>query len=271
MVDLVEKVLLFVSTGRTGTKTLANFFKDTFPEVASYHQPAYSRFINVFSNMYLSNLLPESFLRGFIFSFKFPQIAECKSKIYVEANTMNYVVAPFFEALGLELHVVHVIRDPRDWVTSYINWVNGRAYSKIADTVVPFWHVNGYLSGDFSLYDWLKMDDFKKMCWYWSYENRVILDRCNKLVSFQTIKFEDLIIHRDENMFQNIFNRLDMDFDSSYLKYFDKRQNVSNTKFLDKWISWGSNLCKILDCYCSDLMDIYGYGLESEWRERIGN
>jgi hypothetical protein len=268
---LLDKILLFVSTGRTGTKTLANFFKDTFPNVTSVHQPPYSRFINVFSNMYLSNCLPESFLRRFVSSYKFPQVLGLDSDVYVEANTMNYIIAPYFEELGVDLHVVHVIRDPRDWVTSYINWVEHRAFSKIADSIVPFWHANGFLTGDLSLKDWLGMDFFEKMCWYWHFENKVILNRCRELHSFMSIKFEELIVKKDVDILNTILGNLGVSYSDDYLKYFDKKQNVGNKKYFDKWMFWSKKQCKILNSICGDLMEVYGYGLESTWMEMLDN
>jgi len=256
---LVEKIILFVSTGRTGTKTLANFFKDTFPEVTSYHQPAYSRVINVFSNMYLSNILPESFLKRFVYYYKFPQILSCKTRIYVEANTMNYVVAPYFKELRMDLHVFHVIRNPFDWVTSYINWIEGRAFSKIANTIIPFWHANGFLSDKYSLLEWLKMSDFEKMCWYWSYENEIILNRCKQISNFKTFKFEDLFINKNENILIDILKKLGLKYESSMMKYFEKKQNVSNKRYFPTPNYWDKHSIEILESICGDMMKRYGY------------
>ena len=46
----LEKVVVILSTGRTGTKALAHFFNTSYDNVTALHEPAPSRHLRLLSN-----------------------------------------------------------------------------------------------------------------------------------------------------------------------------------------------------------------------------
>lgn len=266
---MVDKVVFFISTGRTGTKSLAGFFSEYYNNVESHHQPRYSRFINVFSNMYLSNIYPHELLRKFVYKYKLPDILSCEKEYYIEANTMNYAIADIIRELDKEIYIIHLIRDPRSFVTSYINWIQNRALSKIANRAIPFWHANGVLAGQVKLAEWISMSEFERICWFWKFENEVILKMNRDYPNFLSIRFEDLFKTDTLNQLQTLLSFVDLKFENKMVKYFDVKQNVSRKDYFSKWNAWDVKEVRRLNNICSTLMKSYGYGMEIEWTKKL--
>lgn len=266
---MANKNVLFVSTGRTGTKTLASFFSHYFDNSVGNHQPPHSRFFNMFSNMYVSGIFTYSFLDRLVYKYKIPQIISSSKDYYVEANTMNYIISKNIQNHFSETFIIHIIRDPRDYVTSYMNWVHGRAFSTIANRVIPFWHPNGYLTGQFSLVGWMRLSEFERMCWFWRFENQLILDLNENNPRFMSIRFEDLFELDTSNCLKKVLSFIGLEYDECMLDHFRYKQNVSRKDFFDNWNQWSSEESRNLHYYCSRLMKVYGYGLESEWINRL--
>jgi len=266
---MVDNIVLFVSTGRTGTKSLANFFREYFNNVESHHQPRYSRFINVFSNMYLSNIYPHELLRKFVYKYKISDILSCEKEYYIEANTMIYAITDIIRELDKEVYVIHLIRDPRSFVTSYMNWFHGRAFSKIANKVIPFWHANGVLADQINLAEWISMSEFERLCWFWKFENEVILKMNKDYPNFISIRFEDLFITDTLKQLQSILSFVDLEFENNMVDYFDIKQNVSRKGHFSKWDKWDLKKIRSLHNICSSLMNAYDYGLEEKWTKKL--
>ncbi|MFW5895334.1 MAG: hypothetical protein ACOCT9_01190 [archaeon] len=270
---MVEKVILIISTGRTGTKSLAGFFDKHFDNLKSYHQPRLSRRINVLSNMYISGIIPESIFKKAINSLKKDIIVNSEQEYYVEANTMNYISADVLKEIkGKKVYIIHVIRDPRDFVRSYINWKHMRIQSYIANSVLPFWHPSGFLLDDYSLLEWLKLDEFEKNCWYWKEENKIMLDLYSDYEYFKSVRFEDIFLADDKERFlKELVEFVGLEFEKGMMDYFETKKNKSKKEYFPKWDEWGPEKCKKLQAICEDLMDEYDYGEEKEWVKKLGN
>lgn len=267
--SMMDKIVLFISTGRTGTKSLANFFSKYFNNVESHHEPQYSRLIEILSNMYLSNIYPHKLLRKFIYKYKLPNILSCEKEYYVETNPMNYAIMDIIREIDKEVYIIHLIRDPRSYVTSCINRLHGRALSKISNRVIPFWHPNGVLTDQFKLVEWINMNDFERICWYWKYKNELILKMNKDYHNFMSIRFEDLFVTDTMNQLQSILSSVGLEFENEMVKYFDIKQNVSRKGYFPKWDRWDLKKVRELNSICSVLMNLYDYGMEEKWINKL--
>lgn len=266
---MVDKIVLFASTGRTGTKSLANFFSKYFNNVESHHEPRYSRLINIFSNMYLSNIYPHKLLQMFVYNYKLPDVLSCEKEYYIESNPMNYAIMDILREIDKEVYIIHLIRDPRSYVTSCMNRIHGRAFTKIANRAIPFWSLNGLLTGQFKLSEWIGMSDFERICWAWKYKNELILKMNKDYHNFISVRFEDLFITNTLNQLQDILSFVNLEFENKMVKYFDIKQNVSRKDYFSKWDEWDLNKIRRLDNICANLMKKYGYGLEEKWKKPL--
>lgn len=266
---MVEKVVLLISTGRTGTKSLAELFDNYFEKVESYHQPRFSRVINVLSNMYVSGVLPEPIFEKTTNFIKKNKILNSDKEYYVEANTMNYVASKILKEIKKEVYIIHIIRDPRDFVRSYINWKYMRFKSHVANSIIPFWHPSGYFYGDYSLLDWLTLDEFEKMCWFWKVENNIMLDLYQDEDYFKSLKFEDIFLSENkEKQLREMIEFVGLSFEEKMLDHFKTKKNKSKKEYFPKWQEWNSDKSRKLKSICGDLMTEYGYGREKEWIEK---
>lgn len=272
---MVEKVVLAISTGRTGTKTLASFFASNFENVEAYHQPQYSRYINIISNMNISGVLPDSIYYPFLNATRIKRILRSNHEYYVEVNSMLYLASHYLRNklldVGKEVYIVHIIRDPRTFITSMLNWKHGRIKSYIAHTLIPFWQPVGFLAGEFSVFEWVKMTEFEKTCWYWKFKNETILRLHKDYKKFISIRFEDIFtsdIDKRAKTLKRLLTFVGLPYDDSMVKYFKKKQNVSKKKF-PTWPYWSHQQCKLIQEICGDLMKKYGYGNEREWIKKL--
>ncbi len=267
---MAEKIVLIISTGRTGTKSLAGFFNEHFDNLKSYHQPKFSRRINVLSNMYISGLLPESILKKAINKWKTHKIINSDHEYYVEANTMNYIAAKFLKEIDKTVYIIHIIRDPRDFVRSYINWQHMRIQSYLASSVIPFWHPSGAFFGDYSFWEWITLDEFEKNCWFWKVENQLMLDLYSDYNYFKSLRFEDIFLSDDkEETLRDLTEFIGLDFKKDMLDYFETKKNISKKEYFPKWNEWNEERCKKLNSICGGLMDRYSYGDEEEWLREV--
>lgn len=267
----IMRIAFVIGSHRTGTKALANFFKDSFRNVTSYHQYNGMRFTNIFTTMYVEKLLPQKVFDVLVYFILIRRIKRHHSEYYIEVSGLNYIAANNTKKYFPDVKVIHIIRDPRDFVTSFLNWVHGRWKSWIAHNLTPFWNVNGYLVGEMSKTEWNTIDEFERYCWYWKYKNQKILDLYSEdKENFITFRFEDLVSSSDnKKSLEELLTFIGLPFLPGCEEYFRTKQNMSNKQYVPRWRSWNNTQCKQLEKICGQLMKQYNYGIETEWENRL--
>ena len=127
--------IYFLSTGRVGTSFLYKYFNTVYPELRLSHQLQWSRIINIIGNV------PLSFkFRGKLIHFAF----KIFKKESVPASALDPLLSlPIYISIKnnaiSNTKIVHLVRDPRNFVTSFMNWKNQSLSKKILHYMVPFW------------------------------------------------------------------------------------------------------------------------------------
>ena len=119
-----EKIVFVLSTGRTGTKTLAEGLAGD--DIKSPHQPPFSRLLTIASNYYLHGWLPMSVLERLVIRLREPQILNSDCRDYVQVFSLDYLPAKIISERHPNVAIVHIVRDPRTFVRSYLNWMHSR-------------------------------------------------------------------------------------------------------------------------------------------------
>ena len=142
--------------------------------------------------MHLAGLVSESMLLRAWRQWKGQDFAVTEHSVFVDSNNHLYVFARYVRQIYAHAKVVHVIRDPRTYVRSHLNWARERPKSFVANYLLPFWQPNGYLLGEFSLAQWLTLNSFQRFCWIWDFKNRYMAALENSNLPYLLIRFEDL-------------------------------------------------------------------------------
>ncbi len=132
------KKLIFISTGRCGTKRIAQILAEKLPRdrYAVAHQMKWSRLANVVGNIiyYFGNWEKlNEFLYGSVISRY-----EC-GKSFVSTDPLTAMVVPARYASSPDVCLVHILRDEAAFADSMFSLSRSRWKSLIAHNFVPLW------------------------------------------------------------------------------------------------------------------------------------
>jgi hypothetical protein len=261
----MQKVFI-IGSHRTGTMTFANFFDKYFNNVYSYHQYKGLRAIYILSNIYLMKNKYKNVLYKFIKYYIVRHIEKHpnNNNIYLVSNGFNYIAVDILKEIYDDIKIIHIVRDPRDFVTSYINFINTRWQSWLANNLIPFWNVSGYKIEEFNKKEWKKLSQFEKFCWHWKFKNTKIFELYgNDKNNYYFFKFEDIINKKTrKKSLIKLLNFIGLEYIENCENFFNKKYNISKRKILPDWQEWDTDKSIMLNNICSELMQKYNYGNE---------
>lgn len=252
-----ERIVFILSTARTGTRALAEGLNGG--EVCSPHQPPYSRPLTIADNFYLHGWLPQRVLEGLVMRWRAPQIRGVACRYYVQLFSLDYWPAFILSRRLENVHIIHIIRDPRTWVPSYINWMHTRWQSAIANRLVPGWHPSGFWTRQFSLSQWLKMDSFQRVCWHWTYKNGLLERLFARHPRYRQVHFEALFGSEGLSVLQSMLGNIGIPYRQQYTDILRQPKNQSRRDFFPAWPDFPAIRQQQLLAQCRDLMQHYGY------------
>jgi len=257
------RYVFILGSHRTGSKLLGDFFGQYFQNVRSIHQYGRLRIVNVISNIHLSGLIPQfvfNWLLNLLWVSKWPDESS-GLELYVESNGFNYLAADHARSIRSKVKVIHVVRDPKQFVISTINWTDGRWQSRLANQYIPFWGISGFLTGSMGFMEWHRMNRAERLLWAWQYKNSLIEHLYSKTANgYLRIRMEDLIDRKTrEEALRKICELCGLSFSTSILQYFDTKRNASEAK---SFSVQDFDRCVSSERYtelCGNLKQRYGY------------
>ena len=260
-----------LSTGRTGTVFFSRLFGNLYPEVDAYHERGISRPVQILTNLYFDGLIPR---QGPILAwkiFKGREVARCKKPYHLDANSFLYGISSVAPDLIPGLKVVHIVRDPRTYVTSHLNYARYKKSSFIANYLVPFWQPSPLLSGKIPMKKCLSLSRLEKYAWIWDFKNKVIESIENTEIPYLRIRFEDIFntINPEEN-FSRMTDFIGLPRQSNVREFFNRPENQAPKDHIHEWTEWEPTQCLQLQEICGNLMTKYGYGDETAWQQKTG-
>lgn len=152
-----------LSTGRCGSKYIADLFKNT-EDVVSFHEPEPN--LMYFSNYAFQNQKKIEVLEKIFLAARLELIIReyIKGKIYFESNQCLTFFAPVIAKIFKKAKFIHLIRHPGDFVRSGIR---------------KGWHSNDSIweSGRIkmaNMEEWEKLISIEKLSWVWNSTNLFI-------------------------------------------------------------------------------------------------
>lgn len=252
---------------------LANYLRDIVPNSLVFHEAGErSRLINVLANAHLAGFVPYSFPRWAWTRIVARDLAGYDREYYIDSNNQLYGLSPKLKELYPNLKIVHIVRDPRSYVRSHINWSQHRLKSYIANHLTPFWQPSGYFHGNYRFIDWARIDPVERYAWIWNYKNMLIEQSALKKTEYLRIRFEDLFgLNNRIRYFNKILNFIGVAEVERLEDKFHHAANPNKSDAFPSWETWDKEKCLILESVCGALMRRYGYGNENAWKTKISN
>ena len=252
-----EKIVFILSTSRTGTKTLAEGLQNE--EVLSLHQPPYSRILTIASNYYLHGWLPGTALEWLVSRLREPQILKADCRYYIQVFSLDYLPAKILSEKFQNIYILHIVRDPRTFVRSYINWMHTRFKSFVANKLIPGWHPSGYFTKEMPWQAWHNLDEFQRVCWHWKYKNTLLEDLFKSNQNYLRVRFEDLFLTQSTATLKDCLSFVGIPYREEYTLMIGRSENASRKIYLSKWETWKPERKQQLLDICGNKMKDYGY------------
>lgn len=178
--------VFILSTGRTGTDFFTRLFNEAVPDAWSLHEPrpAFRR-----RGQRLLSRAPTRFELEY---FRIPRLYrhwKRKERLYVETNYHLFACIPLLRKAFPDAFIVHVVRDGREVVTS---WLNKWRYIT-NDHITPF-----HIPGDSARAHWEEWDPLQRNAWYW----KTVQELVEKEGVDLTLRFEALFKGEKKGVYQ---------------------------------------------------------------------
>lgn len=255
-----DTTAILLSTGRTGTMAVAHYLQDSYEGVCARHEPKPSRHLRLLSNRYLCHRVGRQRLIQAYVRARQGLFASMGERVYVESNNFLHGFLDVLDDVFDRPRIVHIVRDPRTYIRSWINFGVFSGLKGLAGRYLKYWLLKPELLTPQPAFRWDAMPPQERIAWYWSALNRE-LNRGEQLFGdrYIRLRFEDLFTADNQPM----------DKLAAWLGL-PPRSRPEATLAAEKVNKSRRNLCppfeqwnrltreKVLN-QCRELMDLYGY------------
>lgn len=256
-----KRTIYIVSTGRTGTKFLADYFNN-FSDVYAAHEPKPSRILRMWTNARLEKRANKSTMSRIFISKRKGSFRRIQEPTYVESNPFAAGFTDIMPAVLDNPEIIHVVRDPRTYIRSSLNHGNTHGIKKLLNNHLPFWYpdIANIINAKH------KLSDKEKTAHYWVLINEFI-EKCRKSIPderYHFFKYEELFKNKESlKQISKIVGSKEKQV------YTIKPINKSKDQVISDWNDWSKNECRSIDKICGKLMKQYGYGNEKSWLKKL--
>jgi len=301
--------VFFISGGRTGTKffadVLSNYINDSFsihePDVIHLSKGETSLYYSIkafgiywvvigkllgktgirnLSERYLSGKCTIEDIKETLYKYRKKFYHNIAQQLIIESYSGWYALIPGIRETYSNYKIIIIIRDPRDWVSSNMNW--GTMYGN-RDWVqkLGLGRLSPELITDKEYtYRWKDFDQFQKLCWAWRAIYETLLEHSKNDPNIRIFKFEDLFCSKGKEDHFSSLLRFITTFNNQnfYLKNQMNKKSVFNKKIHENisydfplWKNWSKEYANHLNQICGFLMSKFEYGSEPDWKCKINH
>ncbi|MFB6356380.1 MAG: hypothetical protein ABEJ65_07685 [bacterium] len=241
------KTGFILSTGRTGTDFFTHFFNNVVKNSWSLHEPTPAFKRRSFELVSRGHTLYEKIY------FKIPRLYRhlLRDKdYYIESNYHLFSLVPLLREAFEDPIVIHVIRDGRDVVRSWLNrgWFLDDPGSKLSPH-----YFEGYDQATDCWEDWNALE---KVAWYWKAVNEVIHEQSPDV----TVYFEDIFYDKHEGIYEILDQFDDMEYrDEGVQNSFQQKVNKSTHKLVPKYPEWPDSWKEQFQSIAGNAMEKWEY------------
>lgn len=244
-----------LSTGRTGTTFLGTVL-DRIPEVVARHEPQPDCFdLGV---MMSEERISPTRARTIVRACRWwvgDLVRENRARVYVEANHYLFSLVPILSEVYPDAHFVRIVRDGRDVVRSFYDrsmYALSCNYDYPRADRVP---------GDRWAEEWGALDRFEKICWYWQFKDRYLVDALKEISEERIVnlRFEDIFDEeRGYPGMEELCNQLggsDVDWED----WMDRPIRSTSDYTLSSWDEWDETCRERFDRIAGEHLRACGY------------
>lgn len=299
----VKYIVFIVSAGRTGTMFFGERLSEIIRGAHSVHEPdvvegfnkATLDHIKTFGwyHMVLGRLLGKTGIRNLSRKYLAGELARgdlidslhrqrdgyyrsIDSDLIVESYTQWFGVLPVLPEVFEYHKVVALVRDPRTWMTSLMDY-GSRFGPRDLLTNLGFRHLDPKSFGDPQyIGSWANMSAFERNCWHWKTICSLLRSHVLASPNARMFRYEDLFLaesrldhFRDMLEFMTLFpgRRFSYRLDAAIL---ERQSNASKKGRFPDWRAWDKHRARYMHDMCGPLMAEFDYGTEPEWLELVG-
>lgn len=303
---ITKPTVIVSSLGRTGTTFFGEFFKNNLRGVKAFHEPASIHYkrkkflkelnFNIKNFGFNNTVLKKFFGQWGILAISNDRISkkindktavkkiiEQRKKfaeqwdedLYIESSYHYYGILDLLPSAFENVKLVYIVRDPRDWVRSYINlhgWYHWSDINNLLNNRLSPKMINDKKTAK----EWKNYTQFEKLCWAWNYMNSVAIKNIENLPNCKIFKYEDIFVGSSkydnlENLVNFItdFKNIKVQLNNDFKKSLDKKIHKPKEYFFPCWQNWDTKKAAHLDMTCGPLMRKLGYGKEDGWLKKI--
>lgn len=194
------KKLLFVSTGRCGTKRIAQILKKYLSEEFSVvHQMPFSRIANVVGNI-LFYLGASEKIKHLLYDFMTSKY--CRGKHFICSDPLTAMLIPKAYVDLEDVCIVQIVRNAEAFADSFFNLTRKRLNSFMAHNLIPLWQI-----GIWPLENWLNPGIKEKYRKIAEVKNTYFTESYSSNPNFRKVEMEILFSSRYLNdLIQNFFH-----------------------------------------------------------------
>jgi hypothetical protein len=189
-----------------------------------------------------------------------------KADLYIESNPFLHGFVNALDVLGEKPIILHITRDPREFVRSALNHGSGTGIKNFVSSVLPFWFTRvGHIQREHNA-----RGSIGKFAAQWLAVNQFLSEHGETKPGYHRLKFEDVFDGKNSGL-REICAILGLAYpgDSAPVSGGEKI-NAGRLNLMGKWPTWSDEQARELNRVCGPLTRKYGYSDEPEWKAKIG-
>ena len=175
----------FLSTGRSGTNFLHNFLKEYYPDTSISHQTKWSRVLNIISNLPIP-IRQRTVLVKFVFinlKKQYPPLSTLDPLLSIPIS-----LCLLDSIIDEDVKIIHLVRNPKSFVSSFINWKRNSIKKTILHHIIPFWQPTPFIYKQ----NLLLFNKFYHFCWIWKFKNQFFYSNFKNHSNYKLVQIEEL-------------------------------------------------------------------------------
>lgn len=261
----MNKYTFILSTGRTGTLFFTRLFGTDPTRTLSLHEPPPSYHLRILSNAHSCGVISERWMLPAFMHARGKILASLGDRDYLEANNFIYGFINAIKTLTPSTIILHIVRDPRDYIRSYLNHGAWSGKKWLAAQLIPYWQPDvNYLFRDFTG----ATTPIVRFAAVWRHINEFIITNGQGNQNFHEFRFED-IFEKPNSGLERVIQVVGLPANRNLKSATEEKVNQSRNRRIGGWQAWSTAECRAVHQICGRLMERYGYGHETAWLKKL--